>query len=215
MGYHIYLSYNNNEELIELPILPEKIEISGSGANKSSEVLSLGEITQLKLPKLFSLQIDTEFPAEWTPICEVSASKLKSPFDYISMIEKWRRTLRPIRFVFTGSTVDINSPVSIESFTYTENGGDVGTFKVKIKLKEYRFYGVDKVNIDNNFIQKSRSTTKTVKQLYKVKKGDTLTSISIKNFGNESKYWDIKRLNGLTDADLVNGLEPGMELRLY
>lgn len=215
MGYHIYLSYNNNEELIELPILPEKIEISGSGANKSSEVLNLGEITQLKLPKLFSLQIDTEFPANWTPVCEVSASKLKSPFDYITMIEKWRRTLRPIRFVFTGSTVDINSPVSIESFTYTENGGDVGTFKVKIKLKEYRFYGVDKVNIDNNFIQKSRSTTRTVKQLYKVKKGDTLTSISIKNFGNESKYWDIKRLNGLTDADLINGLEPGMELRLY
>lgn len=215
MGYHIYLSYNNNEELIELPMLPEKIEISGSGANKSSEVLSLGEITQLKLPKLFSLQIDTEFPSNWTPVCEVSASKLKSPFDYITMIEKWRRTLRPIRFVFTGSTVDINSPVSIESFTYTENGGDVGTFKVKIKLKEYRFYGVDKVNIDNNFIQKSRSTTRTVKQLYKVKKGDTLTSISIKNFGNESKYWDIKRLNGLTDADLINGLEPGMELRLY
>lgn len=215
MGYHIYLSYNNNEELIELPMLPEKIEISGSGANKSSEVLSLGEITQLKLPKLFSLQIDTEFPANWTPVCEVSASKLKSPFDYITMIEKWRRTLRPIRFVFTGSTVDINSPVSIESFTYTENGGDPGTFKIKIKLKEYRFYGVDKVNIDNNFIQKSRSTTRTVKQLYKVKKGDTLTSISIKNFGNESKYWDIKRLNGLTDADLINGLEPGMELRLY
>lgn len=215
MGYHIYLSYNNNEELIELPMLPEKIEISGSGANKSSEVLNLGEITQLKLPKLFSLQIDTEFPANWTPVCEVSASKLKSPFDYITMIEKWRRTLRPIRFVFTGSTVDINSPVSIESFTYTENGGDPGTFKVKIKLKEYRFYGVDKVNIDNNFIQKSRSTTRTVKQLYKVKKGDTLTSISIKNFGNESKYWDIKRLNGLTDADLINGLEPGMELRLY
>lgn len=215
MGYHIYLSYNNNEELIELPMLPEKIEISGSGANKSSEVLNLGEITQLKLPKLFSLQIDTEFPANWTPVCEVSASKLRSPFDYITMIEKWRRTLRPIRFVFTGSTVDINSPVSIESFTYTENGGDPGTFKIKIKLKEYRFYGVDKVNIDNNFIQKSRSTTRTVKQLYKVKKGDTLTSISIKNFGNESKYWDIKRLNGLTDADLINGLEPGMELRLY
>lgn len=215
MGYHIYLSYNNNEELIELPMLPEKIEISGSGANKSSEVLNLGEITQLKLPKLFSLQIDTEFPANWTPVCEVSASKLRSPFDYITMIEKWRRTLRPIRFVFTGSTVDINSPVSIESFTYTENGGDPGTFKIKIKLKEYRFYGVDKVNIDNNFIQKSRSTTRTVKQLYKVKKGDTLTSISIKDFGNESKYWDIKRLNGLTDADLINGLEPGMELRLY
>ena len=84
-----------------------------------------------------------------------------------------------------------------------------------MKLKEYRFFGVDKINIDNNVIQKSRSSTRKVKQVYVVREGDTLTSISIKSFGDESAYWDIKRLNGLTDADLLTGLKPGMELRLY
>ncbi|MBQ8299892.1 MAG: LysM peptidoglycan-binding domain-containing protein [Clostridia bacterium] len=215
MSYHIYLSINNNEELIELPVLPKKIEISGSGNNKSTEILNLGEVTQLKLPKLFSLQIDAEFPAKWYPGCNVSESKLLKPYDYAAIIEKWRRTLKPIRLVFIGSTIDINAAVSIESFSYNEEGGNVGTWSYKLKLKEYRFFGADKINIDSNVIQKSRSSTKTVNQLYTVREGDTLTSISIKNFGDESAYWDIKRLNGLTDTDLLNGLKPGMELRLF
>lgn len=215
MSYHIYLSFNNNEELIELPLLPKKLEISGSGNNKSTEILSLGEVTQLKLPKQFTLQIDSEFPAMWYPSCNVSESKLLSPFEYIEKIEKWRKTLKPIRFVFVGSSIDINAPVSIESFSYDEEGGDVGTWSYKLKLKEYRWYGAEKINLDNNVIQKSRSNTKEISQIYTVKEGDTLTSISIKNFGDESAYWDIKRLNGLTDADLLKGLKAGTELRLY
>lgn len=215
MSYHIYLSYNNNEELIELPVLPKKIEVSGNGNNKSTDILNLGEVTQLKLPKQFSLQIESEFPANWLPLCNVSENKLLNPFEYISKIEKWRKTLKPIRLVFVGSTIDINAAVSIESFNYSEEGGDVGTWSYKLKLKEYRFFGADKINLDNNVLQKSRASMKRVSQTYTVKQGDTLTSIAIKNFGDESKYWDIKRLNGLTDADLLKGLEAGMELRLY
>ena len=215
MSYHIYLSFNNNEEVIEIPVLPEKLEVSGSGNNKSSEIISLGEITQLKLPKLFSLEIDSEFPAVWYPKCNVSESSLLNPYDYINMIEKWRKKLRPIRLIFTGSTVDINSAVSIESFNYSETGGDVGTWKYKLKLKQYVFFGVDKINIDNNTLQKSRADFKETKQNYVVKEGDTLTSIAIKELGDEDAYWDIKRLNGLSDADLIKGLPVGMELRLY
>lgn len=215
MGYHIYLSYNNNEELIELPVLPKKIEVSGSGNNKSTEILSIGEITQLKMPKEFTIQLESDFPVMWYPSCNVSKNKLLLPYEYISKIEKWRTTLKPIRMVFVGSTIDINVAVSIESFSYAEEGGDVGTWSYKLKLKEYRFFGADKINLDNNVLQKSRASTRRINQIYIVKEGDTLTSILIKNFGDESKYWDIKRLNGLTDADLLNGLEPGMELRLY
>ena len=214
MSYHIYLSFNNNEELIELPIIPEKLEISADGNNSSTEILNIGEVTQLKLPKEFVLQIDSEFPANWYPKCVVSESSLKSPFDYISTIEKWKKKLKPIRMVFVGSTIDLNSPVSIENFTYTEEGGDVGSWYYKLKLKEYRWYGVDKINIDNNILQKSRINIRETPKTYTVRSGDTLTSISIKIFGDESAYWDIKRLNGLTDADLLKGLKAGMELRL-
>ena len=215
MEYNIYLSFNNNEELIKLPVLPGELKISEGSSNKKSEVLKIGEITQMKLPPQFSIQFDSVFPCNWYPGCNVQENELKSPYDYINTIKRWKKSLKPIRFVFVGSTIDINSPVTIETFDCSEKGGDVGSWNYKIALKEYRFYGSDKINIDNNVIQKSRTNTRQTKQLYIVQEGDTLTSISIKNFGNDSAYWDIKRLNGLTDADLLDGLRAGMELRLY
>jgi len=215
MSYHIYLSYNNNEELIELPVLPQKLEVTGNGNNKSVEIISLGEVTQLKMPKLFSLQIESSFPLNWYPGCNVEENNLLDPFEYISKIEKWRKTLKPIRLVFIGSAIDINSPISIESFNYTEEGGDVGTWKYKLKLKEYKFFAADKINIDNNALQKSRIDMRNVNQIYTVKSGDTLMSIALRELGSEEDYWTIKQLNGLTDADLMKGLKAGMELRLY
>lgn len=215
MSYNIYLSFNNNEELIKLPVLPAELKVQEGSDNKKSEVLKIGEITQIKLPPQFSIQFDSVFPSNWYPGCNVLESELRSPYDYVSIIKRWKKTLKPIRFVFVGSTIDINSPVTIETFDVSEKGGDVGSWYYKMLLREYRFYGADKINIDNNVIQKSRTNTKQTNQLYIVENGDTLTSISIKNFGDDSAYWDIKRLNGLTDADLIKGLKAGTELRLY
>ena len=221
MDYHIYLSYNNNQERIDLPVLPQNIEVAISGNNKSAEVISLGEITKLKLPKQFTLEIASEFPAMWHSYCNVSEPNLRSPYDYIEMIQRWRtsfnanKKLLPIRLVIVTDQLTINSPVSIENFTFKEEGGQVGDYSYKLKLKEYRWYGAEKINLDNNIIQKSRTDLRKTPQLYKVKSGDTVTSISIKMFGNDSHYWDIVRINGLTNGDLINGLEEGTELRLY
>ena len=116
-NYHIYLSYNNNQEKIELPVLPSKIEISKNGNNKAKEVISIGEVTSLKLPKEFTLEIDGFFPSQYAPYCNVSEDKLLSPYDYIEKIERWRITknqnnkLLPIRFVFVSQEITINSPV--------------------------------------------------------------------------------------------------------
>lgn len=221
MDYHIYLSYNNNQEQIDLPVLPSNFEMTKNGNNKSAEVISIGEITKLGFPKQFTLEIASEFPAMWRPYCNVSEQKLRSPYDYISMIERWRTTLNankkllPIRLVIVTDELTINSPVSIESFSFKEEAGQVGDYSYRLKLKEYRWYGAEKINLDNNIIQKSRTDLRKIPQLYRVKSGDTVTSISIKVFGNDSHYWEIIRINGLTNSDLINGLEEGTELRLY
>ena len=91
----------------------------------------------------------------------------------------------------------------------------VGDYSYKLKLKEYRWYGAEKINIDNNIIQKSRTNIRKIPQLYNVKEGDTITGISIKVYGDESHYYDIIRINGLSNSDLLNGLKVGTELRLY
>ena len=46
---------------------------------------------------------------------------------------------------------------------------------------------------------------------YKVLKGDTLSSISKKYYGNANRYMDIARKNGITD---INSLSVGQELKI-
>ena len=55
--YKIFLSYNNNNEVLELPILPEKLNINRFGQNVGINVLNIGEVTQQKLPKAFTISI--------------------------------------------------------------------------------------------------------------------------------------------------------------
>ncbi len=215
MSYHIFLSFNNNAEGFEIPVLPETIEIQHKGNNKSNEVLTLGEITQQRLPKGFTLKIKSEFPSSWYPA--ITSDVLYNPSYYIKTIENWFLKLRPIRLVITGGTVELNSPVSIESFDYDEEGGDVGTWHYELSLKEYKFYGAEKIYIDsqqNNAneeqieatVIKKRENTREVPQTYVVKEGDTLSKISRQLYGNDDGYWNLKRLNGLTDEMLNNGL---------
>lgn len=214
--YHIYLSYNNNAEMIELPVLPETFSIKHKGDNKSNTVLNIGEITQQKLPKGFTLSLKAEFPSDWHSAINVDT--LYNPAYYIKTLENWRLKKRPIRLVFVGSTVEINSPVTIENFTYTEKHGDVGTWEYELELKEYKFYGAEKIYLDSQGtttssdnisakVIKKRENSREVPETYTVRARDTLTKICRKLYGSDEQYWTLKRLNGLTDEMLKNGLE--------
>ena len=53
--------------------------------------------------------------------------------------------------------------------------------------------------------------SKNVDESILTKTGD----FKIKVYGDESHYYDIIRINGLSNSDLLNGLKVGTELRLY
>ena len=45
--------------------------------------------------------------------------------------------------------------------------------------------------------------------------GDTLVSISRKVFGNDTQINNLIKLNGLTSADIADGIPAGTQLRTY
>ena len=117
-----------------------------------------------------------------------------------------------------GGSVEINSPVSIEDFSYSEQGGDVGTIRYILNLKSYTFYGQEKLSINgdsNLFLSNSREDMRQVPKLYTTQFGDTLVSISRKVFGNDTQINNLIKLNGLTSADIADGIPAGTQLRTY
>jgi len=192
-GYHIHLSFNNDQEAIELPILPETITIKQSGSNQTYDLLNIGEINVIKGLKLAGLTLESYFPVDST---HVTSTVLLKPMDYVETIQRWAATLRPIRLTMTG-TIGLYLPVSIESFEFTEEGGAVGEISYKLELKQYLFYGPAKATIVNDTVVASTSRA-----------SDLVTPDTVVVKLNEDTFWILakKYLNDETQAAALAAL---------
>ncbi|MCR8658963.1 LysM peptidoglycan-binding domain-containing protein [Paenibacillus sp. T3-5-0-4] len=132
------------------------------------------------------------------------------PKQYINLIEKWMASKRPVRFIFSSSTYDINTAVSIESFQWEESAGGGGDIEYTIKLMKYIFYSAKKiitektndggtVEISSN---DSRPNDKQQVKTYSMIAGDSLWSVAKKQLGNGTRWKEIQQLNNIKDSDL-------------
>ncbi|WP_129600480.1 LysM peptidoglycan-binding domain-containing protein [Anaerophilus nitritogenes] len=209
--YGIWLSFNNQEEGFQIPITPGAIEIGESGQGKTYDIEKLGEINVIKNMKLSEYSFSGIFPSTRYPF--VSSSVLLQPKTYVDYILKWMGTKRPIRFIFTGKSFDINTPASIDKFDWKETAGRNGDIEYSLKLKKYTFYSAKRVNVVQEskateittILQKeqpSRPNDKETPSNYKIKRGDTLWIIAKKTLGDGSKWKDIQKENNIKDSDL-------------
>lgn len=218
--YGIWLSFNNQEEGFRIPVNPPSIEMS-DGVNSKVYDMGSKEINVIKTRKLTEYSFESIFPAVEYPF--VIGDRLYEPvLFYVHLITKWMSSKRPIRFVFTGSTFDINEAVSIESFTWREVAGSPGDIEYKLTLKQYYFYAAKRVVLQS---RQSGETAALVAQsptrpdervqpkTYTLRPGDNLWSVAQRVLGNGSRYPEIQKLNGITDAQLKR-LQIGMVLKL-
>jgi nucleoid-associated protein YgaU len=231
--YGMYLSFNNQQEGFYLPVLPEKLEIQKKGKGKSFEIVGLGEINVIQNLELASISIESFFPVEPFPhtVPEPKADPekktepvmpklLAEPQWYVDKIDKWMASGRPIRFIFTGSKFSVNLPMSIEQFDRWESAGTVGEIGFRLSLKEYVFYAAKKVLVVQQGgkpvlrVEKAaRPDERPGPKTYTLKAGDTLIKVAKKQFGNDARWKEIQKLNGITDAQ-VKKLPVGKVLKL-
>jgi len=97
--------------------------------------------------------------------------------------------------------------MTIEDFSYSQSGGDVGSYNYSITFKEYRAIRVRQININNKKAnvsknQTSRVNTQKKPKTYTAKSGDTLykieKNIMVTALTNRKYTMQIKRLSGQT-----------------
>jgi LysM repeat protein len=185
----MWLTFNGEKEKLQIPILPEVFSVKDGSNNTSINVNGLGEITVIGDRPALEFSFSSFFPFNGATPPQLLKAK----------ITEWKNSKQPVHFILTGFTVDLFC--TIESFTTSENGGDVGTINYSITLKEYR-----EVNIRTVTVATSTGTA-TVKpdtarvdntaplKTYTVKPGDCLWNIAKAYLGNGSRYTEIYNLN--------------------
>ncbi len=200
-----YLSFNNNEERIRLPVIPSSFEVSIPHQNTTVNINEIGEINLIGKTGLMNMTIESFFPNQAYSFCLYSG--FLKPYEYIKQLLKWKDSGKPIRVIVTGTP--INYAMAIENLTYSEIDGTGDVYFV-LELKEYKFISTSTVRTTttkNGTTLTTPTTTREVKSpsdSYVVKQDDTLWLIAKKLTGDGSNYKAIAQKNGIINPDKLS-----------
>lgn len=128
----IFLSVNNREEIIQLPIVPSEFKINSPVNNETFTTINQGDIKLLGERGLKDLTINSFFPKR--PY-SFSRAKDYERWQYVEMIESWIERKLRVRLVVTGSPV--NMVTAIDNFEYGVQDGS-GDIYYSLSLSEFK-----------------------------------------------------------------------------
>lgn len=204
-----YLSYNNNEEQLRLPVIPGEFEMSQRNNNTIVNINSIGEINLIGKKGLASISLSSFFPAQEYYFCKYTG--FPKPYECVKLIQKWKDSGKPIRLIITGSSV--NYAMTIESFTFSEQDGTRDLY-FTLELREYVFTKqvkpteVTTPNGTKVTVPPTKRETKPVTSKQKVQKGDNMYTVAKKATGSMSNANAIANTNKIDQhkgMDLVKG----------
>ena len=218
--YEIWITYNSNKKRLQIPMLPEKIEISYPDKNDTVYVYGVGEVTVKKHPGAFVMKWSSFFPAEK---CQGSISNPKKPKECVDFMKKVMEIEKPAKIVYTGGSCRLSSQCTIK-FDTSEEGGDLGTVYYSITITEYMKVSTRKLKIKKEKgkgkkkakVKKTSNRTSSSSKAgkYVVKKGDCLWNIAKKFYGKGAKYTVIYNANKKVIGSNPNRIYPGQVLKI-
>lgn len=182
-------SADKKDNKVCLPVNPSKIEFKIGGNNKTVDLISGGEINQIKSSKLTEISFEFLLPAVKYPFAYYEGDKFRNPSYFLNRLKKLKKFKLPMileidRGKWRKDTTYL--PVTIESYTVKEDINNGRDLVVSIQLKQYVDYGYKKIVKRNGKLKVSNRKTKSIEvpKSYTIKKGDTLCKISKKFYGS-------------------------------
>jgi len=109
----IFLSVNNREQILQLPVVPPEFTITKPRKNEVFETATQGDLKLLGTEGLKGIIINSFFPVRDYPFLR---SRAYRGFEYVYIIDTWLNAKLPIRLIVTETP--INMAVTVDNFEY-------------------------------------------------------------------------------------------------
>jgi hypothetical protein len=123
----------------QLPVNPPELVVTRPGNNESADILTLGEVTLIRAPRLAEINIESYFPLYPNTPAVITRFEFRDPSEYIAFFERIRSEKRPARLTITDTQV--NMLVTVEDFETKRVAMD-NDIHFTMALKEYKNYAV-------------------------------------------------------------------------
>lgn len=193
----IFKDTETNTELI-LPVTPDNFSIDHGIRMETINIHTVGDVNIAGYTTLATIKIDCMFPASPYPF--INAGTVLEPYYYVNAIQKWCDDRKMLRFVVSGTPFNIS--VKVESISSSERDGTNDVYS-SITLREQRILNAVTVQTaSSNSNRRTGSATDTAKT-YPVKRGDTLSAICRKIYGDASLYSKLAKYNNIKNPSLI------------
>lgn len=215
MSYEFYL------DKMLLPVTPSKVDTKIKNQNKTINLINEGEVNLITAPGLTEISFDALLPMHAYPFARYllvntirgnskkvpRILKYLYPNYYLDYLEELKLNLQPFYFKIIRDKDNKIFPtemlVTLEEYALTEDSKDNNDFTVAIKLKQYVEYGTKKIDLKTTRMKTGGLKKGSNIKYYTVKKGDTLWAIAKKYLGDGSKCWNLAKLNGIKNPNLI------------
>ena len=193
-------------ETLQLPIVPETVEVSFETGNTTQKIQTYGDVFIFGKRGCRTLTIGSWWPDPDNEYGFLACQPTLKPYKFVTKINSWKYEI--IKVTRTGTNIR-GLKFGLMSFTAGETDAS-GDLKYSMSLTEYRMPTFSR-------------TEKTIPKTYIVKEGDTLKTIAKSLTGNVNNWGAIANDNmaiiateglkrGETRDDPSTHVYPGMEL---
>ena len=209
------MAYSVKLDDVELPITPSKIQMKIKNRNKTISLIDGSEINILKSPGLTEINFEALLPNVPYPFRNDSGNFHEAEY-YLEKLKALKDQKKFFRFLCSRTSpsgklmYDTDLDVSLEDYQINEDASEGQDVIVSIRLKQYRKYETQKINMSNREgktiakVKEIRSNESRIKvRKYTVKSGDTLWNIAKEMLGDGSKYTEIAKKNHIANTNLI------------
>ena len=203
-----------DRQVLTLPVNPEELSTERSADNEKVKIIGLGNVIIKHEEELKKVSIESFFPSTNSEF--YTGVSPKTCVDFINRI--WKSD-NVARITTEGLPINLNMYFVIDEFNYDSKAGEEEDIYYTLNITEYVPYGARYVNMQTTYTaiasSSSRVNTKPlINQVYVVKQGDSLISITKKITGGTSRWQELYNLNTAVVGNSPNSIYTGAKLVL-